>query len=327
MDDSIKKIRIMKLWELLNRETDEDNPLTTEQILSKLEDMGIPCHRKTLYEDIKILNTCGYEVLVNRSISNEYYVMDRAFDVPELKILLDAVQAARFISSKKTEEFVRKIANLAGDSKAEVLKHNIVEYNTSKCTNEQVLYNINEISQAIVNKKKVSFLYFKLTPEHKKTYQHAHRRYLVNPLATVFADDKYYLVCFDDKYGNIVHYRVDRMESVMMEDRDASETVVSQNFNATGRKQQMFGMFVGKPEEVSFEADKSIIDGLFDKFGDDLKLQEEDGKLKFQVTAEVSPTFIAWVVGFGDKLKVTAPKRVVKKIKEHLQKTLEFYGE
>ncbi|MBQ8178668.1 MAG: WYL domain-containing protein [Clostridia bacterium] len=327
MDDNVKKIRIMKIWEILNRETDEDHPLTTEQILERLDAMGVPCHRKTLYEDIKVLNATGYEVLVNRALSNEYYVMERTFDIPELQILMDAVQATRFISTKKTEELVRKIAMLAGASKAEVLKRNIVEFNTSKSSNEQMIYNVNEIALAIELKKKVSFLYFKLNAKHEKVYQHSHKRYLVNPLATIFSDDKYYLVCFDDKYGNVVHYRVDRMENVMMEPADAAETIVSKNFDAKGRKKQLFSMFVGNPERVSFEADSSIIDGLFDKFGDDLVLSEEDGKLTFTTTAEVSPTFISWVVGFGGKLKITAPKRVVNKVKDHLIKSLEAYGD
>lgn len=326
MEDNLKRIRIMKIWEILNRESDEDNPLTTEQILDRLEGMGIPCHRKTLYEDIKILNATGYEVMVNRAISNEYYVVERAFDLPELQVLMDAVQASRFISERKTEEFVKKIASLAGSNKGDVLKRNVVAFNTSKCTNEKIFYIINEITQALENKKKISFYYFKLDANHKRVYQKNKKKYVVNPLATVFSDDKYYLMCYDDKHGNIAHYRIDRMERVVMSEKDITETEVSLNFDVKRHKKQLFGMFVGEPETVSFSADKSIIDALFDKFGDDLELTESEGRVLFKAEAQISPTFIAWVTGFSGKLIVTAPSNVVKKVKNHLNKTLEAYG-
>lgn len=327
MIENLKKLRIMKLWEILNRESDEDHPITTEELLDRLVEIGIPCHRKTLYEDIKTLNDCGYEVMVNRSVSNEYYVMERTFDVPELQILMDAVQATRFISESKTESFVRKIASLAGDKKGEVLNRNIVAFNTSKCSNEHVFYNVNEIALALEQKRKISFYYFKLNAQHEKVYQRSRKKYVVNPLATVFADDKYYLMCFDDKHGNVVHYRVDRMETVTMEDEPMTENEISLNFDVKGYKKQIFGMCVGDQEEVEFCADESIVDGLFDKFGDDLVLTEKDGKVYFKAMAQISTPFIAWVMGFGDKLKVTAPQKVVKKIKEHLRKTVDNYKE
>lgn len=327
MEENSKRIRIIKIWELLNQESDEDHPLKTEYIIARLAEQGIPCHRKTLYEDIKVLNDGGYEVMVNRAISNEYYVVDRDFDVPELQILMDAVQASRFISEKKSGELIKKIANLAGSNKGEVLKRNTIAFNTSKCTNEKVFYIINEIATALENKKKVSFLYYKFDSAHNKVYQHGGKPYVVNPLATVFCDDKYYLMCYDDKYGNIVHYRIDRMEKLVMLKEDIVVTEESKEFDVKRHKKQLFGMFVGAPKTVRFEADTDLTDSLYDKFGDDLDLTERDGKLVFQVEAQISPTFLNWVAGFGKKLKVVYPKEVVKKIKDHLKETLENYEE
>lgn len=325
MEDNLKKIRILKVWEMLNQESDEEHPLTTEKIISKLAEQGISSHRKTIYEDIKILNACGYEVMVNRSFSNEYYVVERTFDVPELQILMDAVQASRFISEKKTNELIDKIANLAGSKKGEVLRRNIVDFNTSKCTNEKVFYSIDEIALALEHKKKVSFNYYKIDSAHNKIYQRNGKLYEVNPLATVFCDDRYYLMCYDDKHGNIVHYRIDRMENLMMTDKDIKQTVESQKFDVKRHKKQLFGMFVGEPTKVVFEADKDLTDGLFDKFGDDLEITERDGKIAFQAEAQISPTFLSWVAGFGKKLKVVAPNDVVRKVKDHLMKALENY--
>ena len=119
------RIKLMKIWEILRQETDEDNPMPTSVLMKKLDEMGIHCDRRTIYADIKLLNDCGYEVLCNKSQKNEYYVVDRSFDLPELRILLDAVQAASFITEKKTEEFVDKIADLAGSES--VLDEHIYE--------------------------------------------------------------------------------------------------------------------------------------------------------------------------------------------------------
>ena len=147
------RIRLVKILEILRQETDEDNPMPTNTLIKKLADQGIECDRRTLYRDIQVLNDYGYEVLRTRAISNEYYVADRSFDIPELRILLDAVQAASFITPKKTEVLVDKIADLAGSHRAEVLKKNIMRFNITKHTNEAIYYNVNEIERAIMEGK------------------------------------------------------------------------------------------------------------------------------------------------------------------------------
>ena len=154
------RIRLVKIFEILRQDTDEDNPMPTNTLIKKLAEQGIECDRRTLYRDIQVLNEYGYEVLRTRAISNEYYIVDRSFDIPELRILLDAVQAASFITPKKTEVLIDKIADLAGSHRAEVLKKNIMRFNIAKHTNEAIYYNVNEIERAIMEGKKVSFFYF-----------------------------------------------------------------------------------------------------------------------------------------------------------------------
>ena len=148
-------IKLLKLWELLCQETDEDHPMGTPTIIKRLGEMGIKCDRRTLYTDIEALNEHGYEVFCVRRASNEYYVLDREFDVTELRILMDAVEASNFITEKKTKEFVGKIASLAGSRRAEVLKRNVVAFNSAKSTNEHIYYIVNEIANAINEKKKI----------------------------------------------------------------------------------------------------------------------------------------------------------------------------
>lgn len=152
--ENFSKIKLLAIWETLNRDSDEQCPISTNQILEKLKAKGIECDRRTLYADIAALNSFGYEVLCTKGQhSNLYYVVDRGFDVPELRILMDAVQAASFVTKKKTAEFVDKIAAFGGSSRAELLKKNIVKFNTNKHSNESIYYSVNNIEDAISSKK------------------------------------------------------------------------------------------------------------------------------------------------------------------------------
>ena len=149
--ENFSKLKLLKIWEILQQESDEKHPISTNQMIERLAEDGIFCDRRTLYKDIAALNSFGYEVICRRGQhSNSYYVEDRSFDMPELRILIDAVQAASFITAKKTAELVDKIAALGGSNRAEILKRNIVEFNTAKHSNESVYYNINSIEDGIL---------------------------------------------------------------------------------------------------------------------------------------------------------------------------------
>lgn len=178
------KIRLIKLLEILRQHSDEDNYLSTTEIIERLAAIGIVCDRRTLYKDIELLNESGYEVLCEKSPGkpNGYCVADRSFNVPELRILMDAVQASSFITPKKTEELVDKVANLGGSHRAELLQSNIVKFNTTKSANENIFYSISEINAAIENGKKVSFEYFDFNEKHERAYRRNGKRYYVSLL-------------------------------------------------------------------------------------------------------------------------------------------------
>ena len=332
--DSISKIKYLKIWEILNRETDEDHPMSTADLIARLAECGISCDRRTLYRNIEELNQFGYEILSNRGRTNEYYVVDRSFDLPELQILMDAVQAASFITEKKTPVLIDKIAQLAGTQKAEVLKHNIVQFGTVKGTNESIYYSVSEIAQAITNKHKVGFYYFDYDAKHKRQYRMRtsvpgeKRWYVVNPIATVFKDDKYYLFCYNDYHGNVVQYRVDKMDEVRMLDEKITPSKEKADFDLKRHQRSLMSMFGGETEEVTFEGSVGILDAVYDKFGDGIKIREKgDGKIEFSVEVQISNPFLSWVCGFGETLKVTAPQTVVDRIKEHIQQALKNYSE
>lgn len=318
-----QKVKLLKLLEILQLESDEDHPLSTNQIIVKLNEQGIKVARKALYSDIKTLGDFGYEVLMTKNKSNYYYIVDRSFDIAELKILLDAIQAASFITEKKSKILIDKVAALAGSNRAALLKQNITCFDTTKHTNENIYYNVDVIDTSILNGKKVSFEYFDYGVNGVRIYRKEGERYVVNPVALVFSDDNYYLVCYNDKYKNISNYRVDRMDKVS-EDKDAIEPAdCVKGFNIHEHKKQAFSMFLGEVIDIELMVHKDIIDVVVDKFGEKVKMKKEDADfVRVYATVQVSPTFYAWCFTFGNKLKILNPKHIADAMKQKAMEIL-----
>ncbi|MBO5224198.1 MAG: WYL domain-containing protein [Clostridia bacterium] len=329
-----KNIRLLKIWELLSRESDEDHPLGTEEIRRRLNEFDIECDRRTLYSDIETLQDAGYEIFCKRSRSNQYYVVDHTFSVPEVLIIMDAVQAASFITEKKTANLINKIGTLAGTKRGDVLCKNVVQFSTVKSDNENIYYSVNEISQAIVNKKQIGFNYF----DYDENFKHAYRKdkenpgkkkyYVVNPVATVFSNDNYYMFCYDDKHGSIAQYRVDRMDNVSTLLYDITPNPEVEKFDISVYKKQLFGMYGGDEVEITIEAknEKEVIDIIHDKFGSAVRLYKiGKNKLGFKTRVRVSPNFIAWCVSFGDKIKLVEPQETVNEVKDYIKSLSAHY--
>lgn len=321
------KIKLLKILEILRQETDEDHPMNTQTLLQKLADQGIACDRRTLPLDIQVLNDYGYEVLINKQVgfSTEYCIVDRSFDVPELRILMDAVQAACFITPKKTDMLLDKIAELGGSHRAELLKGNSIEYNTTKHSNETIYYTIDTIETAIALGKKIAFRYFDYNTKKEKVFRKEGKLYYVNPISMVYTMDNYYLICYDD-YHPINHYRIDRMADVIMKQYDIKKTDAVKNFDMTVHHKSVFGMYIGEPQKVRFEANVRLVDAIIDKFGEDIQLTDlDEGRTSFEAVVQISPQFLGWALSFGKDLKVLGPKTVVEKLQEYVASLSELY--
>ena len=267
-EQNVKKIKLLKLVEILRAETDEQNPMLATDVCKRLADNGIIVHRRVLTRDIDILNEFGYEIM-STLIGHEraYYVIDRSFSVPELKILIDAVQAATFITEKKTPELVEKIAALGGSHRAEIMQENIVCFNTRKHSNESIYYNVDCLENAIQNNKKVIFLYFDLDEHGEKVYRRDGHHYVVEPIALVFNDDNYYLSCYSEKHDNTANYRIDRMVAVETIDEEISKKAIGLRSEVDCYTEQVFRMYGGELENVTLELDDKLIGVIYDKFG------------------------------------------------------------
>lgn len=322
-----QRLKLLKIWEILQQETDERHTMRTCELLQRLAETGIPCDRRTLYADIRALNDNGYKVNCVRRGSNEYYAEKRRFSMAEIQILMDAVQAAAFVTESKTALLVDRIAELAGSRRAEALKRNVVAFNTTKSANEEIFSVVATITDALEAYRKVRFTYFDYDVFGKRVYRKNGKIYQVNPVATIFSDDKYYLLCYDDKHGNPSHYRIDRMANVTVSSEPIAPSEKSAALDIRKHKRQLFGMYNGEEKEVTFEADKSLIDVMLDKFGANLRMYNvSDTAFRFTAVVQISPVFIGWCCSFRDKLKVLSPDDLIEKIRADIDLLREHYS-
>lgn len=319
--ENFRKIKLLKLLEMLRQNTDEQHPMSTSSIISSLAQMEITCDRRTLAQDIATLSDLGYEIMTT-TVGHEkaYYVEDRNFNIPELKILIDAVQASSFITEKKSEELINKIASLAGSHRAEVLKRNMVCFNTRKHSNERIFYNVNDLEDAILRQKKVLFRYFDLNENGERVYRRDGHRYVVEPIALVFNEDNYYLTCYSSRHDSTSNYRIDRMDSVEVIDEDCCEKAISLRDQVATYTEQAFKMFGGQLEDIVLEFDRGLIGVVYDKFGESVKMMPSgENKIIATVKVMISPTFWGWLFQFGNQMKIISPSSAVSMYAEKAQ--------
>lgn len=309
--DNHRKIKILKLLEILRQKTDEQHPMTTNQLIAELGAMEIPCDRRTLSQDIATLNEAGYEVM-STMMSHEkgYYVADRRFSIPELKILIDAVHAAAFITEGKSQELIEKIADLGGTYRSEVLRRNMICFNTRKHSNERVLYNVDVLEEAILTNRKVIFLYYDLNEKHEKVYRRNGHHYVVEPIALIFNEDNYYLMVYSAKHDNTGTYRIDRMEAVEIIEESICEKAIGLRSTMPEHTEQAFKMFAGPVEDVVLQFPPNLIGPVYDKFGEDTEMMQSGENNIATVKVQVSPTFRGWVHQFGGELKVLRAENI-----------------
>ena len=315
-----RKVKLLKLIELLRQHTDEQNPMTTAQICAAMGEMGIPCDRRIITQDVIALNELDYEIM-STMIGHEkaYYVEDRSFSLPELKILIDAVHASSFITEKKSEKLIEKIAALAGSHRAEVLKRNMICFNTRKHSNEKILYSIDTLETAILAQKKVIFLYFDLNENGERVYRRDGHHYVVEPVALVFNEDNYYLMCYSSRHNTTSNYRIDRMDGVGIIEDSCCEKAIALRNEVADYTEQAFKMFGGQLEDVVLEFDRTLIGAVYDKFGESVKMMPSgENKIIATVKVRISPTFWGWLFQFGKKMRILSPEAISEAYQEQI---------
>lgn len=310
MADNVNKIKLLKIVGFLSTDSSESTPLTTNQIIDYLDSIGISCDRRTLYRDMDLLLDSGLGIVKTVVVrENAYYIENDALTLAELKILIDAVQAANFITPDKTSVLVEKLMGLAGTRKKEILRKNTIFYNNHKHSNEDIFDNIEKLEIAIQKKRQVSFYYFDLDERHNRIYRKEKKRYVTDPVALVYNEDNYYLVTYSRKYQEVVNYRVDRMDTVEVEETPLCDEARIHKKRPHTYTEQVFKMYNGRTTDVILEFDPDLLGAIYDKFGEDIFIRHADeGKLRIKATIQVSPPFWGWIMQFGGRLKIISPE-------------------
>ena len=318
--DNCQKIKLLKLIEILQQESDEQHPLRATEICTRLLSLGITCDRRTLTKDVTLLNEQGFDVATTM-VGHEkcYYIEDRSFSISELKILIDAVQASNFITEEKTAKMVEKIAGRGGSRRAEILKSNLVCFNTRKHSNESIYDNIAQLEEALQIGKKVIFRYFDLDEHGEKVYRRGGHHYVLEPVAIVFNEDNYYLVSYSAKHDNTANYRVDRMNDVEIIDEPLSEQALALRKNVSDYTEQVFKMYGGPEENITIQFSNKLIGAVYDKFGESIKMIPiGTDECAATVKVQISATFWGWLFQFGKQMKVISPQSVIEEYKKQL---------
>jgi len=311
-NDNCQKIKLLKLMEMLRQETDEAHPMTTSEVCRHLGEMGISCERRTVGKDIKVLRQNGFEIMSELSgHENSYWISDRSFDLPELKILMDAVQAAHFIPEDKTDQLIAKIAALGGSHQSELLRGNIVRFNARKHSNQSIFYNVQAIEEALQRKKKLSFRYYDLDENLEKVYRMEGGRYNTEPVSLVYDDNNYYMLSYSQKYDHLVTYRVDRMDQVRVESDDLSEAALSKTDDTGTVVEEAFRMYLGETKIVTVRFHDRLIGAMYDKFGEELRIHRIDSHTcEAEISIQISPPFWGWLLQYPKDIQLIAPADV-----------------
>lgn len=312
MAENNQKIKLLRIMEFLRAESTEGKPVSTSQIIRYLNSIHISCERRTLYKDMDMLIESGANIVKTElGRENAYYMNEVSFSLAEVKTLIDAVQAANFIPADKTADLVEKLLSYAGVRRSEIVRDNIIFFNNHKHSNQDIYENIEQIELAIRKKKQVSFYYFDLDEKRNRVYRKEKKRYITDPVALVFSEDNYYLVAYSQKYQNAVNYRVDRMDTVEVEEEPICEEALIKKRKTETYTEQVFKMYNGEAELVTMEFAPDKLGVIYDKFGENIEVRHADkGWLKIKVTVQISPTFWGWIYQLGDQIKIVSPEGI-----------------
>ena len=312
-DNNSNKARLLMLVKMLYEKTDDENKLTTSQILENLREQNIHSNDKTLRRDIVMLKELGFDVIVEHSKPNRYHIGDRGFDLAEVKLLIDAVASSRFVTEKKSQELGEKLAKLASENQRPQLIRHIHATNRIKSDNPENFYNVDIVNEAINSRKKISFKYTEYNRYKEKVFRNYGEVYELSPYALFWNEDYYYVVGWSDKRDNVSVFRTDRLYKPGILNDDAVPE--PEDFNLENYSKEIFEMFDGEEVDVVLECKNEFMKYIIDRFGEDVDA-EPISRTTFEarVRVSLSPTFYAWVFTFGGGIRIVSPDNAVEDI-------------
>ena len=322
-----QKLKMLYLQRILSEETDTEHGLSAQEIIRRLEDCGVNVDRRTLYKDLDELDRFGLEILREKVGRNMlYHLNTRSFELPELKLLVDSVQSAKFMTEKKSRQLIKKLESLASVHEARYLHRQVLISGRTKAMNESIYYNVDLLHEAVNRGRQIRFQYYRWNVQKKMEFRRDGAWYQVSPWCLMWDHENYYLVAFDSEDGKIKHYRVDKMVHLSVLDLPREGKEQFRQFDAAQYTRRLFGMFGGEVMRVTFEGKNEIIGVLFDRFGKEITvIPQGDDRFRASVEIAVSPNFLGWVFSLGDKLRVTGPEELVDRMREEAGRLSAMY--
>lgn len=308
------------LWE----ETDENHPMSAIRLAERISSHGVDCERKAVYRYLDILEGFGVDIV---KVPRGVYLASRQLELPELKLLVDAVQSSKFITEKKSGELIDKLTMLLSAYDRDQLKRQVFIKNRVKTMNESIYYNVDAIYEGIRDNRKIAFVYWKWDHHKEMITKHDGRQYIVSPWLLVWEDEKYYLVGYDERDEKIKYFRVDKMQQIMVREEKREGTELFEQMDLQALKNQTFGMFQGRRETVTLQMENDLAGVAIDRFGKDVWMHPMDEEhFRIVVDVMISNQFYGWITGLGGGAKIIGPDWVVAEYRKLLAGLLEEAG-
>lgn len=321
------KLKLLYLAKIFSEETDDAHGLTLPQIAEKLESYGIKADRKTLYQDFEELRQFGYD-LIREQVGHDtiYFLGARDFELPELKLLVDSVQAAKFITDKKSHELIHKLESLVSRHQAQQLQRQVFITGRVKAMNESIYYNIDRLHEAINSDCQIRFHYYQWNVRKEMELRRKGAWYCVSPWALSWDDEKYYLVAYDAEDGKIKHYRVDKMLNIEALQAPRQGKEYFKSFDMPKYSKTLFGMFGGEEKSVILQGENYMVNVLMDRFGKDIPIVPiDENHFEAKVNVAVSTQFFGWIMALGRGISITGPEPILRRMREEVRRLQQQY--
>ena len=320
-----QKLKIFYILDYLKQNSHQDHPVRAAELLSMLERQhNIVCDRKTVYSDIAALQDLGVDIVSIPGKNGGYYIASRNFELPELKLLIDAVQSSRFLTEKKSRELIEKLCRECSIHDAQLMRRDVVVSGRVKSMNETIYYNVDAIQEAIAGNRQITFRYFDWGIDGKRRYREKH--YQVSPYGLCQDNENCYLQALSPRYG-VTSYRVDRMSDITLTEEKRVPCPELTGKNLTRHANQLFQMFAGDTTTVKMRFHRSLTNVVMDRFGrDTMLIPDGEDHFVFTVDVAVSPMFLSWVIGFGAKARILHPQSVIDSCRALCREAMDQYN-
>ena len=319
-----QKLKIFYILDYLQKNSHQEHPVRAAELLSMLERQhNIVCDRKTVYSDIAALQDYGVDIVSIPGKNGGYYIASRNFELPELKLLIDAVQSSRFLTEKKSRELIEKLCNQCSVHDARLMRRDVLVSGRVKTMNETIYYNVDAIQEAISQNRQITFRYFDWDLNGQRRYRE--RGYTASPYGLCQDNENCYLLAHSPRHG-VTSYRVDRMQEILLTEDARTPCPELTGKNLTEHANRLFQMYSGDPTTVKLRFHRSLTNVVIDRFGrDTMLIPDGEEHFVFTVNVAVSPMFLSWVIGFGGKAKVLHPQSVIDSCRQLCLEAMEQY--